>query len=1582
MRKRFVNHQLELGLCEAQKSKRQNVLNRILLALLAMMFLPIGAWGQESYFGINTSSGNTYVTDENAANIWGDGTMSYDIDNKILTLNGIDLTSTSNYFSDAFIAMVDNSKTLTIRLLGTNSVSLGDKASFFYGTSITFTTDTSNPGTLTINTVGSNNTGEDWGGVLFLNYQTSQSMNATYNNGLSLTQNGNTYTIQAPPASYDITVARIDVTSANASNVLNDNNSSVSYNASTNTLTLNGANIAVEGEGVGISYWGTDDLTICLKGNNTIQGSFCGAICGPEAKLIFTRGDTNPCSLQLTTTTANENDPNPVISGFSAIQGVYSIGDASISNALTLSDDDQVSYNSENGMYTGETSNPVKVSSAKIVDFYSLNVDDERVTSENASNILGNETATFTPAAGSTPATLTLNNLEDDCNITSGLDNLNVVLVGSNSVGNIVYGGAATTSSISFSGTGSMEFDATTVPYGFTNVTYGDNLAMKVTSAGTHEAHIITPLEAPVFWPTFNDKGQRVIEIRNYFTDATVTYSLTYANASLSTENKTDEPYTGGIILRGPATITTKATIGSKVSTVATAYHFGAETNPMTFTYGDSFTAPTLVPNVDGVSLRANSYESSVSLDGVATLNDANTSFSFDGIGKGIAYAKIDYPEQINYTVLNATDSLGFYIEVVPPEPAIAFDNTKTYLNTDNIEISIDGTYESYAVSNNITNIIYYSWDENPTTGTAYQEGGVAAQTGTLTAWVSSTKSGDTYRSEKTSQAFTVKTDISGYIVNGLSESASYTGTAIVPDFSVMASTTATASLTAGTDYTVSYKKVVKGDALTDVTSMEDAGSYKIVITGTGNYGGSISKDFEITRAYPWTATGSTYPEAKTGLAFTNEAQDLITGATVPDGVTVKYCYKYSTSEFGDAALSVLPDPANWTTTVPQGTNVGYYAVFYTVEGGTNYQDWGPCEVALQTPISPKVTTFTVLLANPDEVITYDGTAKTPAITVKDGNTVLNATTDYTITGHLNNINAATSSAATPPTVTIAGAGNYNGSTGTATFTINPKSIATATVSDVATQTYTYTGDAITPNATVSIMLTEGAAAATNLTAGTDFTITGYANNTNAATADSENAPTITITGTGNFTGTATGKFTIGQADFNVKIADIPEQDATGEPIEPQLTVTFKNTNNNVITVAASDYKADYSNNVNPGTATVILSSTGNNFKTELTQTKIFKINAIEDYLSIKDGEAFLSKLRVTNGNTFAIKDFYQVVCPEDIPATDLTWYSDDDNVVSVDNNGLITAEGYGNAKITLAYAGGGKYAEDTYVFYVDAAPKTPVISLPAGAYSEDHAAITMTKENVAGMAISYTWDDITGDNAATWKNYTDEGVVFQEGTLSARVGYTFTKENDTYTVYSDTVSVTYSYSISLDDIFASGQTFGTYCNRSNKTYKVLDGVKAYIVTGVSDNKVILAETKILPPNTAILLERGENVTAFSYTSATDADGTLPSGNLLKYATNSVSTSDKTYYVLYKDEFLKATGTIPAGKCYLDLSGIGAARAVYGISHNEGDDTGISNVVFYENGVEKWYDLQGRRIEKPTKAGLYIKNGNKVVIER
>ena len=566
-------------------------------------------------------------------------------------------------------------------------------------------------------------------------------------------------------------------------------------------------------------------------------------------------------------------------------------------------------------------------------------------------------------------------------------------------------------------------------------------------------------------------------------------------------------------------------------------------------------------------------------------------------------------------------------------------------------------------------------------------------------------------------------------------------------------------------DPTVNIKKQLNGvdnDAAGTVTPSISNGVCTLTVTpASGNY---VTKDF-ITASSSVTGGMAQTPRRDPGLDVSTIAVTALNASADPSGET-----KYT--------LTMPADGSNVDVTV-------------------NFQ-------------SRKLLTLDMVADIDDFIFNWEG--HEPELIIKDedadGEVELEENTDYTVELS-DTVNAGTAKA------TITGKGIYttisDGATSIVkTFTINPMDLTQeGIVGNLTATDFEYDGEKHMP-ALVRISYNNH-----NLVNEVDYWL-AYPDSVNAGTGmeteeGGAKGPRCEITGKGNFTGKVIRYYTIAQADFNVEIADIPEQTATGEPIEPELTVTFKNTNNKIITVDASDYRAEYSNNVNPGTATVILSSTGNNFKTELTQTKTFIINGIKDYLSIKDGEAFLSKLRVTNGNTFDVKAHYQVVCPEDIPAANLTWESADDDVVSVDN-GVLTAEGYGNVKkITLAYVGGGKYAEDTYDFFVDAAPKTPTISLPAGAYSEDHAAITITKEDVAGMAISYTWDDITGDHVATWKNYADDGVAFQEGTLSARVGYTYTKGGITSTVYSDTVSVAYTVLIDISTYTVTGNDDQTY---------------------------------------------------------------------------------------------------------------------------------------------------------------------------
>ena len=102
---------------------------------------------------------------------------------------------------------------------------------------------------------------------------------------------------------------------------------------------------------------------------------------------------------------------------------------------------------------------------------------------------------------------------------------------------------------------------------------------------------------------------------------------------------------------------------------------------------------------------------------------------------------------------------------------------------------------------------------------------------------------------------------------------------------------------------------------------------------------------------------------------------------------------------------------------------------------------------------------------------------------------------------------------------------------------------------------------------------------------------------------------------------------------------------------------------------------------------------------------------------------------------------------------------------------------------------------------------------------------------------------------------------------------------------------------------------------------------------------------------------------------------TAPEGNLLK-----VDATDKTVnvgeiYVLYNNEFvLASSGTLPAGRVYLEASGMSAARLAVVMS-----TTSIDNLQLTIDN-DQWYTLDGRKLGgKPAARGIYIHNGKKVI---
>ncbi|MBQ7663351.1 MAG: hypothetical protein IJS48_08310 [Prevotella sp.] len=70
--------------------------------------------------------------------------------------------------------------------------------------------------------------------------------------------------------------------------------------------------------------------------------------------------------------------------------------------------------------------------------------------------------------------------------------------------------------------------------------------------------------------------------------------------------------------------------------------------------------------------------------------------------------------------------------------------------------------------------------------------------------------------------------------------------------------------------------------------------------------------------------------------------------------------------------------------------------------------------------------------------------------------------------------------------------------------------------------------------------------------------------------------------------------------------------------------------------------------------------------------------------------------------------------------------------------------------------------------------------------------------------------------------------------------------------------------------------------------------------------------------------------------------------------------------------------TIPAGKAYLNATGVDAARL--SIIFDDDETTGVHNLDANDDLNNEVYDLQGRRVVQPQK-GLYIVNGKKIVIK-
>lgn len=353
-------------------------------------------------------------------------------------------------------------------------------------------------------------------------------------------------------------------------------------------------------------------------------------------------------------------------------------------------------------------------------------------------------------------------------------------------------------------------------------------------------------------------------------------------------------------------------------------------------------------------------------------------------------------------------------------------------------------------------------------------------------------------------------------------------------------------------------------------------GTAKVYIKGKGNYSGSCSLTFSIT-ARPVSTLKITVPSA----TYNGKAQK--------PAVTVKYNnYKFKNG-------------TDYTLSYKNNTKIGTATV--TVKGKGKLSGTKSVTFKINAkPIKNAVITY-------NNSLTYNGSTLSPAVTVKYGNATLKKNTDYTV-AYSNNVNAGTG------TITITGKGIYGGSV-KKTFTIKKLGISATAVSGTGNKVYT--GSVIKPVPAVKV-------GGRTLKNGTDFTVS-YKNNTEPGTA------TLKVTGKGNYSGSVSKTFKITARAINDVEVTVPDTVFTGEQVRPDVVVSY----GSYQFINNSDYTLSFKDNVNIGTASVVVTGKNHLSGSRTVTFPIEKADISSTEIAVKDatftGSAVKSGVDVKLGN-------------------------------------------------------------------------------------------------------------------------------------------------------------------------------------------------------------------------------------------------------------------------------------------------------------------------------------------------------------
>lgn len=458
-----------------------------------------------------------------------------------------------------------------------------------------------------------------------------------------------------------------------------------------------------------------------------------------------------------------------------------------------------------------------------------------------------------------------------------------------------------------------------------------------------------------------------------------------------------------------------------------------------------------------------------------------------------------------------------------------------------------------------------------------------------------------------------VKADIASENITMEYTNCTYDGTAKAPKITIEDSrfrtyyptATVDGTLEEGTDYTVTY-----GDAAHDNIQ---PGTVKVVITGKGNYSGSVEKEFTISDA------GKNQDISQADIKVSDATY---TGAAVTPDVKVVY------------AGTTLKKDKDYTVQYRNNINVGTMTATAVISGMGDYTG----SVEKNFTINKKdLSDPTIKVTASDVTYAYGSNVSSPVITVTDtasGKELTGGTygTDYTISYPTRPTEVGDNYSFT---ITAKADSNYTG-TATGTYRVLPLDVSQSAQVTLAQTEYEYNGEAFKP--AVTAVVVNGI----TLETGKDYAV-DYKDN-----IDADDKAKVIVTFKGNYTGSVTSYFTITSPRPNVKDASltIADQTYTGKQITPDVST---------ITIAGQtftkdkDYTVTYGENKNVGYGQITL--TGNKQTCAGTRLIEFKINAanINRVCTVKGlvsgqkfaytGSAIIPKISIIYGNITLVEN-------------------------------------------------------------------------------------------------------------------------------------------------------------------------------------------------------------------------------------------------------------------------------------------------------------------------------------------------------